>query len=92
LVFGVFGGIGFDDGGVGTVGGEFGIDGDEGGGGVCCIQPAALALSAMAANIDNIVDNIDRVAFIWHSSLEKVMRITSWRYKLALTPALAAIA
>lgn len=34
MVFGVFGGIGFDDGGVGTVGGGFGIDGDVGGGGV----------------------------------------------------------
>ncbi len=34
LMFGVFGGIGFDDGGVGTVGGGLGIDGGEGGGGV----------------------------------------------------------
>jgi hypothetical protein len=64
LIFGVFGGIGFVDGGVGTVGGGLGIDGDEGGGGVCSVQPAAIALSAMAANIDTI----DRAAFIWYSS------------------------
>ncbi|MEO7206293.1 MAG: hypothetical protein ABI356_00500 [Steroidobacteraceae bacterium] len=48
LAFGVFGGKGFDAGGVGISGAEFGTDGDVGGGGVCCVQPIAIALSAMA--------------------------------------------
>ena len=50
--FGVFGGRGFVDGGVGNSGAEFGIDGDEGGGGVCCAQPTVIALSVMAARVD----------------------------------------
>jgi hypothetical protein len=58
LVFGVFGGIGFEEGGgVGTSGGEFGSDGDVGDG-VCCVQPAVIAQSAMAARVDP-------VRFIW---------------------------
>jgi len=51
LLFGVFGGRGFDDGRVGISGAEFGSDGDAGGG-VCCVQPIAIALSAMAARLD----------------------------------------
>jgi hypothetical protein len=51
FVFGVFGGIGFEDGGVGTSGAEFGIDGDAGGVGVCVVQPTAMALSAIAARM-----------------------------------------
>jgi len=64
LVFGVSGGVGFADGGGGTSGDELGIDGDVGGGGVCCAQAAAIALSAMTARVD-------LVAFILHSSIEK---------------------
>jgi hypothetical protein len=50
LVFGVF--AGFEAGGAGTSGDEFGTDGDVGGGGVCCVQPTAMALNAMAAIVD----------------------------------------
>jgi hypothetical protein len=60
LVSGVFGG--FEEGGAGTSGGEFGSDGDvgdgdegdgdEGDSGVCCVQPVAIAQSAMAARVD----------------------------------------
>jgi hypothetical protein len=49
LVFGV---SGFEEGGVGTSGGEFGSDGDVGDGGVCCAQPTVMAQSAMAARVD----------------------------------------
>jgi hypothetical protein len=55
LRFGVFGGSGFVDGGVGNSGAEFGIDGDVGGGGVCCAQPTATALSVMAARAGAVV-------------------------------------
>jgi hypothetical protein len=48
----VFGGRGFVDGGVGNSGGAFGIEGDEGGGGVYCVQPTVIALSVMAARVD----------------------------------------
>jgi hypothetical protein len=51
LVFGEFGGMGFE-GGVGTSGGEFGSDGDVGDSGVCCVQPTVIALSTMAARVD----------------------------------------
>ena len=61
---GVFGDVGFDDGGGGTSGDELGIDGDVGDEGVCCAQAAASALSAMTARVD-------LVAFILHSSIEK---------------------
>ena len=67
MVFGVFGGIGFDEGGVGTVGGGFGIEGDDGGGGVFWVQPAAIALSAMTTS----VDSVDLVEFIGHSFIGK---------------------
>jgi hypothetical protein len=84
LLSGVFGGVGFDDGG-GTSGDELGIDGDVGELGVCCAQAAAIALSAMMASVD-------LVAFIMHSSIEKID--AGWRqaYPPGLTPALAAIA
>jgi hypothetical protein len=57
LVSGVFCGIGFEEGGAGTSGGEFGSDGDVGDGdmgdsGVCCVQPPIIAQSAMAARVD----------------------------------------
>jgi hypothetical protein len=45
----VFGGVGFDDGG-GSSGELGGIDGDAGGG-VCGVQPAAIALRAIAASV-----------------------------------------
>jgi hypothetical protein len=54
LRFGVFGGRGFVDGGVGISGAELGVDGDEGGGGVCCVQPAVIAQTAMAARVDPV--------------------------------------
>ncbi len=68
LVFGVFGGMGFDGAGVGTAGGGFGIDGDAGGD-VCWVQPAAIALSAMAVKI-----KVDLVAFILRSCMQKNAR------------------
>jgi hypothetical protein len=50
-----FGVSGFEEGGgVGTSGGEFGIDGDEGDGGTCCAQPTVIAQSAMAARVDPV--------------------------------------
>jgi hypothetical protein len=51
LVLGVFGGIGLSLGLVG-ISGAGGMDGDVGGGGVCCEQPAAIALNAIAANVN----------------------------------------
>jgi hypothetical protein len=48
----VLGGVGFEDGGGGTSGDEFGTDGDVGGAGVCCVQPTARALNATAARVD----------------------------------------
>ena len=63
MASGVFGDVGFDDGG-GTSGDELGIDGDVGEVGVCCAQPAAIALSAMTARVD-------LVAFILHSSIRE---------------------
>jgi hypothetical protein len=85
-VFGVFGDVEFDVGG-GTSGDELGIDGDVGEVGVCCAQPAAIALSAMTARVDLI-------AFILHSSIEreKRERKIDAGYPPTLTPALAAIA
>ena len=65
FVFGVFGGIGFEDGGVGISGAEFGI-GDAGGVGVCVVQPTAMALSAIAARMSGE----DRVAFMLRSSMK----------------------
>jgi hypothetical protein len=58
LVFGVF--AGFEEGG-GTSGDAFGTDGDVGGDGMCCVQPAAMAPNAM-------VMRVDLVRFILHSS------------------------
>jgi hypothetical protein len=81
LASGVFGDVGFDDGG-GTSGDELGIDGDVGEVGVCCAQPAAIALSAMTARVD-------LVAFILHSSIKR--KIVAG-YPPTLTPALTAIA
>ncbi len=52
LAFGVFGGKGFDEGGVGISGAEFGTDGDVGGGGVCCVQPITPAPSTRAARVN----------------------------------------
>jgi hypothetical protein len=52
LLFGVSGDKGFDDGGVGISGGAFGCDGDAGDRGMRCVQPIAIALSAMAARVD----------------------------------------
>jgi hypothetical protein len=49
LGFGVFGGVGFDEGG-GISGALGGTDGDVGG--VCCVQPAAIALRAITAIIN----------------------------------------
>jgi hypothetical protein len=46
----LFGWVG--DAGGGTSGDEFGTDGAVGGGGVCCVQPTVMALSAMAAKVD----------------------------------------
>jgi hypothetical protein len=43
---------GFEEGGGGISGDEFGTDGDVGGGGVCSAQPAAMAVNAMAARVD----------------------------------------
>jgi hypothetical protein len=51
LVLGVFG-VGFEEGGAGTSGDEFGTDGDVGGGGVCCAQPTVMAVNATAARVD----------------------------------------
>jgi hypothetical protein len=64
LVFGVFGGMGSEEGGVGTSGGEFGSDGDVGNGGVCCVQPTVIAQSATAARVDLV-----RFIFALHSSI-----------------------
>jgi len=50
LVFGAFGGTGFDDGG-GISGALGGIDGDAGAG-VCDVQPAAIAPRAIAASMN----------------------------------------
>jgi hypothetical protein len=66
----VFGGRGFVDGGVGSSGGGFGIDGDAGGGGVCCVQPTVIAPSVMAARVDLI-------AFIFALLNKQVL--TAWR-------------
>jgi hypothetical protein len=49
-VFGVLGG--FEEGGGGISGDEFGTDGDVGGGGLCSAQPAVIAVNAMAAKVD----------------------------------------
>ncbi|HEX3950177.1 MAG TPA: hypothetical protein VHW95_10045 [Steroidobacteraceae bacterium] len=49
LVFGVFG-VGLEDGG-GISGALGGTDGDVGGGGVCCVQPAVIAARAIAASV-----------------------------------------
>jgi hypothetical protein len=65
-MFGVFGGNGFEDGGVGTSGAELGIDGDVGGGGVCMEQAAAPALNAVKATIDKV----DLGKGMTHSSVE----------------------
>ncbi len=74
LVFGVFGGSGFEDGGVGISGAEFGIDGDAGGVGVCVVQPTAMALSAIAARISGE----GRVAFILRSLWKKIDESEIW--------------
>ena len=48
LLFGVFGGIGFEDGGVGISGALGVMDGDAGGD-VCWLQPIAMAATAIDA-------------------------------------------
>jgi hypothetical protein len=50
-MFGVFGGRGFVDGADGNSG-ACGVDGDVGGGGEYCVQPAAMAFNAMAARVN----------------------------------------
>jgi hypothetical protein len=51
LIFGVFGGRGFVDGADGNSG-TWGVDGDVGGGGEYCVQPAVMAVKATAARVD----------------------------------------